>query len=121
MEAVAHNPEFAHKAGVPQSVGKDFAAADKSQSFAGGGVVSGNKGYMGKNTEGAKGGASLGRTRDFLKESDGKDQKGFGKIPDDGFKNPDLDEQDYSSKKEASGIGKKRSGDKCLPLIKPRS
>ncbi len=31
MEAVAHNPEFAKKAGVPQSVGKDFAAADKAK------------------------------------------------------------------------------------------
>ena len=29
MDAVANNPEFAKKAGVPQSVGKDFAAADK--------------------------------------------------------------------------------------------
>ena len=29
MAAVANNPEFAKKAGVPQSVGKDFAAADK--------------------------------------------------------------------------------------------
>lgn len=28
MEAVAHNPEFAKKAGVPQTVGKDFVAAD---------------------------------------------------------------------------------------------
>jgi hypothetical protein len=31
MEAVAHNPAFAKKAGVPQSVGKDFAAADKAK------------------------------------------------------------------------------------------
>jgi len=30
MEAVKHNPEFAKKAGVPQSVGRDFVAADKS-------------------------------------------------------------------------------------------
>jgi hypothetical protein len=29
MQAVANNPEFAKKAGVPQSVGKDFAEADK--------------------------------------------------------------------------------------------
>jgi len=29
MEAVAHNPKFAKKVGIPQSVGKDFAAADK--------------------------------------------------------------------------------------------
>lgn len=28
MEAVAHNPKFAKKAGVPVKVGKDFAAAD---------------------------------------------------------------------------------------------
>lgn len=31
MEAIAHSPKFAKKAGVPQSVGKDFAKADKSQ------------------------------------------------------------------------------------------
>jgi hypothetical protein len=29
MEAVAHNPAFAKKVGVPQSVGREFAAADK--------------------------------------------------------------------------------------------
>lgn len=28
MEAVAHNPKFAKKAGVPQSVGREFASAD---------------------------------------------------------------------------------------------
>lgn len=28
MEAIAHSPEFAKKAGVPQKVGKDFAKAD---------------------------------------------------------------------------------------------
>ena len=31
MEAVAHNKEFAKKAGVAQSVGKDFAEADKGK------------------------------------------------------------------------------------------
>lgn len=30
MEAVAHDKQFAAKAGVPQSVGKDFAKADNS-------------------------------------------------------------------------------------------
>jgi hypothetical protein len=30
MEAVAHDPGFAKKAGIPQSVGKDFAEADKA-------------------------------------------------------------------------------------------
>ena len=33
MAAVANNPSFAKKAGVPQSVGKDFADADKGKKF----------------------------------------------------------------------------------------
>jgi hypothetical protein len=37
MEAVAHNPAFAKKAGVPQSVGKDFSSADKGRKFSKGG------------------------------------------------------------------------------------
>jgi len=37
MAAVAHNPAFAKKAGVPQSVGKDFSSADKGRKFAKGG------------------------------------------------------------------------------------
>ena len=36
MEAVAHNAAFAKKAGVPQSVGKDFAEADKGRKFGSG-------------------------------------------------------------------------------------
>ena len=34
MEMVAHNPEAAKRVGVPQSVGKDFVAADKGKKFA---------------------------------------------------------------------------------------
>ena len=37
MAAVAHNPAFAKKAGVPQSVGKDFNEADKGKTFKQGG------------------------------------------------------------------------------------
>jgi hypothetical protein len=36
MEAVAHNPSFAKKVGVPQSVGKDFSTADKGKFSKGG-------------------------------------------------------------------------------------
>jgi hypothetical protein len=43
MQAVAHNPEFAKKAGVPQSVGRDFAAADKGRKFGGGSQVNSKK------------------------------------------------------------------------------
>jgi hypothetical protein len=37
MEAVAHNPSFAKKVGIPQSVGKEFSNADKGKSFNRGG------------------------------------------------------------------------------------
>ena len=39
MEAVAHNPSFAKKAGVPQSVGKEFSNADKGRKFSKGGDI----------------------------------------------------------------------------------
>ena len=38
MAAVAHNPQFAKKVGIPQSVGKDFNEADKGKKFKKGGV-----------------------------------------------------------------------------------
>ena len=38
MAAVAKNPKFAKKVGIPQSVGKDFATADKGKTFKKGGV-----------------------------------------------------------------------------------
>jgi hypothetical protein len=37
MEAIAHSPSFAKKVGVPQSVGKDYAEADKGRKFSKGG------------------------------------------------------------------------------------
>jgi len=37
MAAIAHSPSFAKKAGVPQSVGKDFNEADKGRKFSKGG------------------------------------------------------------------------------------
>jgi len=39
MEAIAHSPSFAKKVGVPQSVGKDFASADKGRKFSKGGEM----------------------------------------------------------------------------------
>jgi hypothetical protein len=34
MEAVAHDPKFAKKAGIPQAVGKEFAQADAQKAHA---------------------------------------------------------------------------------------
>jgi len=38
MEAIAHNPAFAKKVGIPRSVGEDFVAADKGKHFKKGGM-----------------------------------------------------------------------------------
>ena len=43
MAAVAHNPAFAKKAGVPQSVGKEFNQADKGRKFSKGGEMKESK------------------------------------------------------------------------------
>ena len=39
MAAIAHNPAFAKKVGIPQSVGKDFDEADKGKKFGSGGMT----------------------------------------------------------------------------------
>lgn len=83
------------------------------------------KGEAPRDAEYAKGGAKLGRTRDFIKEPDGADQleKGF-KV----YKNPSMKEDSYGkpgADTVAKGSGEcgpqtKREGDKCLPTVKPR-
>ena len=51
MQAVAHSPSFAKKAGVSQSVGKDFSAADKSKTFNKGGTMKKGKRFNGEDGE----------------------------------------------------------------------
>ena len=48
MAAVANNPSFAKKVGVPQSVGKDFSNADKSRKFKEGGDMKESKAMVAK-------------------------------------------------------------------------
>lgn len=43
MAAVANSPKFAKKAGVPQSVGREFAKADKGKTFQEGGPMPSKK------------------------------------------------------------------------------
>jgi hypothetical protein len=43
MAAVANNPSFAKKVGVPQSVGKEFSNADKNRKFSKGGDTMASK------------------------------------------------------------------------------
>ena len=48
MAAIANNPSFAKKVGIKQSVGKEFASADKGKSFKQGGDMASkmNPGFM---------------------------------------------------------------------------
>jgi hypothetical protein len=48
MAAVANNPSFAKKAGVPQSVGKEFSNADKGRKFKEGGNMKESKAMVAK-------------------------------------------------------------------------
>ena len=48
MAAVANNPKFAKKAGVPQSVGAEFMKADKGRKFKEGGEMKESKAMMKK-------------------------------------------------------------------------
>jgi hypothetical protein len=84
MAAVANNPSFAKKAGVPQSVGKDFNEADKGRKFSKGGDM--KKMNMGGYADGGmtmvnKGGKMV---PDFAADGKGKMAKGGmakGKMP----------------------------------------
>ena len=38
MNAVAHNPSFAKKTGIPSKVGKEFSKADEAKKMKGGGL-----------------------------------------------------------------------------------
>ena len=48
MAAVANNPKFADKVGIPQSVGKDFVKADEGRKFSRGGDMKESKAMMAK-------------------------------------------------------------------------
>lgn len=48
MAAVANNPAFAKKVGVPQSVGKEFSNADKGRKFSKGGDMKESKAMVKK-------------------------------------------------------------------------
>ena len=68
MEAVAHNPAFAKKVGIPQSVGKDFSNADKGRKFSKGGDIMA--------TEKKVSGTPMGKVRTAAPSRDGVAAKG---------------------------------------------
>jgi len=48
MDAAAHNPKFAKKAGIPSSVAKEFSKSSKGMTFSKGGDMKESKAMMGK-------------------------------------------------------------------------
>jgi hypothetical protein len=87
MAAVANNPSFAKKAGVPQSVGKEFSNADKGRKFSKGGDTMASKmnaGFMAmmakKKGAPAKkmagGGMAMGKVKTAAPSKDGIAEKG---------------------------------------------
>ena len=85
MAAVANNPSFAKKVGVPQSVGKDFNEADKGRKFSKGGdtmATKMNSGFMAmiakKKGTGkmAGGGMAMGKVKTAAPSKDGVATKG---------------------------------------------
>ena len=72
MAAVAHSPAFAKKAGVPQSVGKEFNEADKGRKFSKGGDM--KKGYADGGMTMVKKGDKM--VPDFAADGKGKMAKG---------------------------------------------
>jgi len=87
MAAVANNPSFAKKVGVPQSVGKDFNQADKGRKFSKGGdtmaskmnagfmaMIAKKKGAPAKKMAG--GGMAMGKVKTAAPSKDGIAEKG---------------------------------------------
>ena len=67
MSAIANNPAFAKKVGIPQSVGQDFTTADKGRKFSKGGDMATkmNPGFMAMMAK-KKGAAQEGSKKDMM-------------------------------------------------------
>jgi hypothetical protein len=81
MAAVANNPAFAKKAGVPQSVGKEFNEADTGRKFSKGGDMKESKAMVGKEMAFMKKkGAPKSMIKHEMAEAKGKPFKSGGSV-----------------------------------------
>jgi len=120
MAAVANNPTFAKKAGVPQSVGADFATADKGIQFKGGPRerpdlqrVNKAETLHGKSELFKKGGNTMATkgVNPFAKfEKSGKDIEVKGKGKEGSKKEEAFDKTQMGMKKMAKGGGVESKG-----------
>ena len=77
MEAVAHNPKFAKKVGVPQSVGKEFTGMKKMNM---GGMAASKMGAVKTAAPSRDGVASKGKTKGTQIKMAGSGMKSGGKV-----------------------------------------
>ena len=124
MAAVANNPSFAKKVGVPQSVGKEFNQADKSRKFSKGGDTMASKmnpgfmAMMAKKKAGAKKMAGGGMPMkdgkpSFIGDGKGAMKKGgmaMGKVKTAA---PSRDGVASKGKTKGTMIGMKMGGKAC--------
>lgn len=106
MAAVAHNPSFARKVGIPQSVGQEFNKADAAM----------NKGYSGSTQKFAQGGPVLGKESSFMKTTD------EFRDPDEGDAGADEDNK-YGKDGAGKGSGfikPPAAKGKSLSAVKPK-
>jgi hypothetical protein len=127
MAAVANNPSFAKKVGVPQSVGKEFNQADKSRKFSKGGDTMASKmnpgfmAMMAKKKAGAKKMAGGGMPMKDGKPAfigDGKGAMKHGgmamkKMSNGGSASKRADGIAVQGKTKGTEIGMKRGGKAC--------
>jgi hypothetical protein len=121
MAAVANNPSFAKKVGVPQSVGKEFNQADKSRKFSKGGDTMASKmnpgfmAMMAKKKAGAKKMAGGGMPMKDGKPAfigDGKGMK-HGGMANGGSASKRADGVASKGKTKGTMIGMKMGGKAC--------
>lgn len=114
MRAVAHSPEFAKKAGVPQSVGKEFSNADKGRKFSKGGDMKSESMMMKKEGRGMAKADMMKKLKEHAGKPASKAHKGLmsgGKV---GYADGGMPMTMKDGKKvptfAADGVGKMKSG-----------
>ena len=108
MAAVANNPAFAKKAGIPQSVGSDFVKADKGRKFAKGGDMAESKAFEKKEMnffkkKGAPKSLMKGEAADQGMKKGGCTKMAKGGVT--GFKNANKIGGDLTGKLAKSSVG----------------
>jgi len=113
MEAVAHNPSFAKKVGVPQSVGQDFSNADKGKTFKQGGDMASkmNPGFMAMMAK-KKGAAPSPMGKPTMKKGMDMAKNGMKKMATGGFVRA-ADGVASKGKTKATRVGMKKGGMAC--------